>query len=112
MRNKTRGEDNENHSSKPTLQQRRSNKSSPQRTQLFIENIIQYGRVYYAIGRCNNQRKAIIENAIKTEADTIYLPQYPHLEYLWYPNPVEPEREIFFKDFYNIPQNVSIVITE
>lgn len=72
--------------------------------------LIQCGTVYYAIGSCNNQRKAIIENAIKTEADTIYLPQYPHLEYLWCPNPVEPVRETFFKDFYNISQNVSIVI--
>lgn len=74
--------------------------------------VFQYGTVYYAIGKCNRQRNAIMQNAAISEADVIVLPQYPYLEYLWRPNPTSPHRETYFKDFYNIPQNVSIVIDE
>ena len=74
--------------------------------------VFQYGTVYYAIGKCNRQRNAIMQNASISEADIIVLPQYPYLEYLWGPNPTAPHRETYFKDFYNIPQNVSIVIDE
>lgn len=74
--------------------------------------LIYYGTVYYAIGKCNKQRNEIIKNAVTAEADTIILPQYPYPEYLWGPDPTSPNREAFFKDFYDIPQNVSIVIED
>ena len=74
--------------------------------------LFQYGTIYYSIGECKEQREKIIESALKTGADTIYLPEYPYPEYLWEPNPKEPKREVFFKEFYNIPQDVSIVFGE
>ena len=74
--------------------------------------LLQCGTVYFEIGKCSRQRTAIIENAVKAQADTIYLPRYPYSDYLWKPDPFNPEREAFFKDFYNIPQTVSIVFVD
>ena len=74
--------------------------------------LLRYGVVYYAIGECNEQRNTIIENAIKKGSSTIFMPKYPYPNYLWGPNPVNAEREQYFKIFYNIPDNISIVFDE
>lgn len=74
--------------------------------------LIHHGLVYHAIGECKDQREAIIETAAETGATAILLPQYPYQDYLWFPDPYGSKRESFFKDFYNIPQDVSIIFEE
>jgi len=74
--------------------------------------LIHHGLVYHAIGECKDQREAIIETAVETGATAILLPQYPYQDYLWFPDPYGSKRESFFKDFYNIPQDVSIIFEE
>lgn len=69
-----------------------------------------YGRIYYDIGQCKFQREALIAEAVRTEADGIVLPAYPHGEYLWEPDPTSPERWGFFRDFYGIPADMDIQI--
>lgn len=66
------------------------------------------GNVYYKIGQTNRERYVLIKNAITHNKNEFYLKNYPHEEYLWYPNPSNEQRLIFFKEFYRIPQNVEI----
>lgn len=69
-----------------------------------------YGRIYYDIGACKSRRDALIAETIKKGADEIVLPAYPHREYLWEPDPTSPERWVFFREFYGIPEDVDIQI--
>lgn len=72
------------------------------------------GNVYYKIGKINKVRYTTIKNAIAHNEKEIYLPKYPHKEYLWCPEPTSKERVYFFKEFYKLPQdsNLHYIITE
>lgn len=67
-----------------------------------------YGRIYYDIGLCKSNREGIISQAVATGADFICLPQYPHIEYLWCPEPKSEQRLMFFKQFYGIGDSVTV----
>ena len=69
---------------------------------------IHCGKIYYDIGFCKSKRETIISQAIATDADYISLPQFPHGEYLWNPNPTNEQRMIFFKQFYGIAQSMTV----
>lgn len=66
------------------------------------------GNAYYEIGQTNNERYALIKNVIAHNENELYLKNYPHEEYLWYPNPSNEQRLIYFRKFYGIPKNVEI----
>lgn len=75
-------------------------------TSVFL--YIYFGKIYYDIGLCKSKRETIISQAIATDADYISLPQFPHGEYLWVPNPANEQRTVFFKQFYGIAQSVTV----
>ena len=71
-----------------------------------------YGKVYYEIGECKDQRNAIIAQAIESDTKVIVLPNYPHGDFLWLPNPTSESREGYFKEFYGIPQDFTLIFEE
>lgn len=71
-----------------------------------------YVNIYREIRICTDQRNAIIKRAVENDDSTIVLPNYPHSDFLWIPNPANDLRVGFFKEFYNIPQDVTIIFEE
>jgi len=74
--------------------------------------ILYHGNIYSEIGACKQQRDEIIADAIATGADAITLPQYPHLEYLWLPNPLQEHRLRYFKGFFGLAEEVTITFEQ
>ena len=66
--------------------------------------------VYSGIGSCNNRRLELIEQAAKTGTAEIVLPEYPYQNYLHAPDPIDDVRMSFFKDFYGIDSDVTVII--
>lgn len=69
-----------------------------------------YGYIYFGIGTCKRERDALMAQATRENASSIVLPQYPHENYVWAPNPVGEKREGFFRTFYHLPENIEILI--
>ncbi len=67
------------------------------------------GIVYDSIGRINRQRIEIMRRGIAAQSESICLPAYPYSQYLWIPNPANDEREMFFREFYHLPENMSLI---
>lgn len=63
------------------------------------------GNVYREIRGCTQTRLEIISGG----QQTIVLPAYPHGEYLWMPDPVNPLREQYFREFYRVPENAELL---
>ena len=68
-----------------------------------------YGQIYHAVGAAKEERYALIETAVTAGKEEIRLPRYPYQEYLWYPEPTVEERVGYFKAFYGIPQDVTVI---
>lgn len=68
--------------------------------------------IYSQIGACKTQREQIIAQAAASQAEVIYLPPYPHEEYLQYPDPVTELRTVYFKEFYGIGERVTVVFQD
>lgn len=69
-----------------------------------------YGYIYHGIGVCKRERDARMEQAARENAASVILPQYPHENYVWAPNPVGEKREGFFRTFYHLPEDIEIQI--
>jgi len=66
--------------------------------------------VYSAIGHCNRLRLELMEMADFYDADEITLPTYPYENYLHAPDPIDQIRMGYFKEFYGIDSNVTVII--
>lgn len=71
-------------------------------------SMVHYGIVYRAIDQCNDQRIAMIAQAVSSGEKELVFPKYPYEEYLWMPDPISEEREQFYKEFYQIPADTRI----
>lgn len=71
-----------------------------------------YGIVYASIGSTNVRQLALVEEDKAKQADTITLPAFRYEDYLWYSisNVAADYRYDFFKEYYGIDPDVSIVI--
>lgn len=69
-----------------------------------------YGFLYREIGKCTDQRAAIIEVANATGDEEIVLPAYPYSvrDYVWWGEPGEPEREGYFREFFGLAPEVQM----
>lgn len=74
--------------------------------------MIYWGVIYTDIGRIKRERAEIIDEAIKTEATEVILPNFPHEEYLWWPDPKSEYRRKYFRLFYGLNENVEIKFTQ
>lgn len=72
--------------------------------------VLGHGKIYYEIGRCKAQWNGIMEQS--AQAEQIVLPDFPHLEYLWHPDPNEEGRTEFFKEFYGLPKDADIQVVQ
>lgn len=72
--------------------------------------VLRWGIVYAAVGQCSRERLALIREAREGRTQSIVLPAYPYPEVLWMPDPegVWPNREVFFRAFYEIPEDVAL----
>lgn len=68
-----------------------------------------YSTMYAYIGQVKRTREEIIETAVESGQDTVTLPAYPFGDYLQFTNPVEDFREDFFKPFFGIPADVTVI---
>lgn len=69
-----------------------------------------YGYIYHGIGACKREREGLMALAAAENASSVTLPQYPHEDYIWAPNPVGEKREMFFRTFYHLPEGIEIHI--
>ena len=65
--------------------------------------------IYKAISVETRTRKLQIETAVANGDKYIHFDRFPYDEYLWFPDPKDPERIVWFKDFYGIPEDTVIV---
>jgi hypothetical protein len=63
---------------------------------------------YTQIGICTAQRYTLIKEAISREQSSVTLPRYPYEDLLWKPDAGE-ERMQYFKDFYKIPEHITVI---
>lgn len=70
--------------------------------------IIYWGAIYTDIGSVKRERAELINEAIVNEASEVILPQFPHEEYLWWPDPKSEYRRKYFRLFYGLKENVEI----
>lgn len=71
-------------------------------------SMLYYGVVYHAIDTCNQQRLENISKSIALGETEIQLPRYSYEEYLWMPDPISEQREGYYKEFYEIPENFQL----
>lgn len=68
-----------------------------------------YTRMFYTINQANNVRKETIRNAIVNNEKSITLSVLPyHGEYIWFTIPPTEEWLKYFKEFYNIPDDMTV----
>ena len=68
--------------------------------------------IYAQIGSCKRIRDQIMNASLDSGTTEISLPAYPHQEYLHFPNPNEDWRIDYFKEFYGVSADVTIVFEE
>ena len=67
-----------------------------------------FGKIYYDIGIAKRERVAYIQQEVEAGSGVILVPQYPHTEFIWRPNPLYDLRFYYFKEFYGIPQSTQL----
>lgn len=67
------------------------------------------GFMYGKIGICKQNRDAIMKEAVQTGEGVVILPSYPFEDYLCNPNPTQPIRIEYFKQFYDIPEEMTVI---
>jgi hypothetical protein len=69
-----------------------------------------YFFVYRGIGICTRERMQIIEQAQETGEKEITMPAYPYLvrDYVWWGEPGEEYREVYFREFFGLEQDVAM----
>ncbi len=70
--------------------------------------MIYFGKIYWDIGECTRQRAEIVARAVEDGEKSITLPTDGHSGYWWFRNPTADWRLVYFKEFYGIPENVTI----
>ena len=66
------------------------------------------GLIYFDIGAATSRRLDEIRRARQGEITEVLLERYPHEIYLHDPDPADKGREVFFREFYKIPDDVTI----
>ena len=61
-----------------------------------------------ANGRIMKERDALVKSAREGNADSLYFPDFPYLDYLWVTEPLGDRQIGFFREFYGIPEDVEI----
>ena len=74
---------------------------------LFVY-LFKYINIYYAIGKTKQERDIRIQYAICNNEQSVSLPEYPFLQYLWQPNPLNKDYEKYFRAFYCLPKDIVI----
>ena len=71
---------------------------------------IQWINIYGPIGTHMRMRDNLIKAAISNNDKLIAFPKYPNDEYLWLPDPMkeDPNRSVYFREFYKIPVDIDI----
>lgn len=69
---------------------------------------IRWAGIYAAIGAVTDRRMDLIRQTADSGAQEVTLPAYPYGQYLWMPDPANEKRVGFFKEFYGIPQSVTV----
>lgn len=64
--------------------------------------------VSYANGRLMRERAELVRSAREGTADRLEYPDFPYLEYLWVTEPLGERQIEFFREFYQIPEDVEI----
>ena len=67
-----------------------------------------FGKIYYEIGIAKRERVAYIQQEVEAGAGVILVPEYPHTEFIWRPNPLYDLRYYYFREFYGIPQSTQL----
>ena len=74
-----------------------------------IYALLSKGLIYYDIGKVKRERDLIVSNAIAANETVISLPEYPHDNYIWHPDPKKDDRVEYFYEFYGIASDTQVV---
>ena len=72
---------------------------------LFAKWVVVYG----SIGTCTNRRQTKINDAILNHSETIVLDHYEYDKYIHLANPGNEQMLMDFREFYGIPDEVSVI---
>ena len=67
-----------------------------------------YGRLFSYIGAADRERAQIITRAVEQGESEITIPLLPFQDYYWITVPPNKKWEKYFKEFYGIPQDVTL----
>lgn len=73
---------------------------------------VHYVYIYRSIGSDNAQHLNLIQDAVETGKTEITIPKFSHDEYLWEANPNSPWRYEYYKTFFGIPENVTVIFSK
>ena len=79
---------------------------------VILALVVHFSIVYNAIGQIKRQRDEIISASVEDGASVIVLPNFPYGSYLHGANPVGEEKMVYFKDFYGIPQESTVIFLD
>lgn len=79
---------------------------------VILALVVHFSIVYNAIGQIRRQRDEIISASVEDGASVIVLPNFPYGSYLHGANPVGEEKMVYFKDFYGIPQESTVIFLD
>lgn len=71
--------------------------------------LVVYMRMFAMIGSVDRSRETIIAEAVAAEAAEVVLPILPYAEFTWTTEPGDERWADFFKEFYGIPEEMSVI---
>lgn len=76
----------------------------------IISCSLYYYFIYQGIGNCTQERMDIMEQAIVSGEKQITMPAYPYpgRDYVWWGEPGEEYREVYFREFFGLEQDVEM----
>lgn len=77
---------------------------------ILLSFSLQYFFIYWEIGSCTQERMQIIAQTKENGEKHIELPAYPYLvkDYVWWGEPGEDYREVYFREFFGLDQDVEM----
>ena len=67
-----------------------------------------YVRIFMIIGKYSDYRAELIEEAVEQNAEELTLPVMPFSDYTGYTEPIDEIWNEKFKEFYHIPENMTV----